>query len=62
MAYDKQQPFNEALIEGGIEGGILPDGCGVTERFFDGDVYIDLCGMDIDEVVKNLNKQAGLTE
>lgn len=53
--FDKQQPFNDAIID-----GILPDGCGLYERCYDFGAYIDYCGLNLEEVVKNLNKQAGL--
>ena len=53
--FDKQQPFNDAIID-----GMLPDGCGLSEKYYDFGAYIDYCGLNLEEAVKNLNKQAGL--
>lgn len=40
ITYDEQQPFNEANVD-----GMLPDGCGLFERYYNFGAYVDFCGL-----------------
>lgn len=41
--FDKNNPFNEAPND-----GMLPDGCGIFERYKDRGAIIDYCGLSVD--------------
>lgn len=40
IKYDKQQPFNEECVD-----GMMPDGCGLFERYYNFGQYVDYCGL-----------------
>lgn len=41
-------------IKESIEKGIILDTCGKIERFYDYGRYVDLCGLDPKDIVKNM--------
>lgn len=45
--------FKETVKES-IEKGIILDSCGKIERFYDYGRYIDLCGLDPKDIVKDI--------